>query len=303
MSLSDFRFALRSLSRARGFTLAVVLTLGLGIGATTAIFSVVRGVLLKPLPHRDGDRLVYLRHSITGPGGENIRFSVPEILDFEKGARTLGGVAQYSGIVYTMQPGDRESVRISAGLVTGNYFRIMGLGPVLGRLLTDDDDGTKAAPVMVLTHEYWVKRFGGDPRVVGKVVHVGGKPVTIVGVVQPAPTFPERMDVLMNMVISEHHTSAMMVHGRTHRMTDVIARLAPGASVEQARAEVAAVTTRAHRDHPDAYDPGSHHQVAVAPFRDVLGEKARLTLWLLMGAAAFVMVISSSPARTSPTSR
>src|SRR5215213_7986333 len=113
MLLADLRYAVRSLSRARGFTLAVVLTLGLGIGATTAIFSVVRGVLLKPLPHRDGDRLVYLRHSISGPGGENIRFSVPEILDFQTGARSLGGIAQYSGIVYTLQPGDRESVRMS----------------------------------------------------------------------------------------------------------------------------------------------------------------------------------------------
>src|SRR5882672_6940227 len=108
---------MRSLARARGFAIAVILTLGLGIGANTAIFSVVRGVLLKPLPHRDGERLVYLRQSINGPGGENIGFSVPEILDFRNDAKSLGGIAEYSGITYTLQ-GDREASRINVGLVT-----------------------------------------------------------------------------------------------------------------------------------------------------------------------------------------
>ncbi len=110
MFLSELRYALRSLARARGFAIAVILTLGLGIGANTAIFSVVRGVLLKPLPHRDGDRLVYLRQSINGPGGENIDFSVPEILDFRNGAKTLGGIAEYSGMTYTIQ-GEKEGRR------------------------------------------------------------------------------------------------------------------------------------------------------------------------------------------------
>src|SRR5688500_10776807 len=293
MLIPDLRYAFRSLSRARGFTLAVVLTLGLGIGANTAIFSVVRGVLLKPLPHRDGDRLVYLRHSIKGPGGENINFSVPEILDFRNSARSLRGIAEYSSMVYTLE-GEQDAVRVNVGLVTGNYFQIMGLSPVLGRLLNDGDDGTGVPPVLVLTHQYWMKRLGGDPGIVGKQVRLGGKAVTVVGVVQTAPHFPVRMDALLNMVISEHHTSAMMVHGRTHRMTQMIARLAPGNTVPQARAEVAAITARVHKDHPDAYDAGSDHRVSVIPFREVLGERARLTLWLLMGAAAFVMIISAA---------
>src|SRR6187431_2066071 len=106
MILADLKYALRSLSRARGFTIAVVLTLGLGIGANTAIFSVIRGVLLKPLPHKNGDRLVYLRQSVNGPGGENILFSVPEILDFRNGAKTLGGIAEYSQMAYTLQGED-----------------------------------------------------------------------------------------------------------------------------------------------------------------------------------------------------
>ena len=291
MITRDLRYALRTLSRSRGFALAVVLTLGLGIGANTAIFSVVRGVLLRPLPHRDGDRLVYLRHSIKGPGGESINFSVPEILDFRNAARSFAGIAEYSGMIYTLE-GERDAVRMNVGLVTGNYFQIMGLSAVAGRLLNEGDDGVNVPPVMVLTHEYWMSRFGGDPAIVGKSVRLGGKSVQIVGVVQSAPYFPQRMDGLLNMVMSEHHTSAMMVHGRTHRMTEMIARLSPGATVDQARTEVATIRKQVEAEHRDAYDPGSEYRVSVIPFREVLGEKARLTLWLLMGAAAFVMIIS-----------
>ena len=285
------RFALRSLSRTRGFAAAVVLTLGLGIGANTAIFSVVRGVLLKPLPHRDGDRLVFLRQSTRGPGGENISFSVPEIDDFRAASKTLGGIAEYSPITFTIVEGG-EAARIDVGLITGNYFSVMGLSPVLGRAFGPGDDGRGAAPVMMLTYDYWQKRFGGDPGIVGRTLRVNGKAVPVVGVLQAAPNFPERMDALMNMVNSEHHLSAMMVTGRTHRMTQMIARLAPGASVQQARAEVASITAAVHADHPEAYDPGSGFEVTLTPFQEVLGQKARLTLWLLMGAAAFVLVIA-----------
>ena len=149
----DVQYAIRSLSRARGFTAAVVLTLGLGIGANTAIFSVVRGVLLKPLPHRDGDRLVFLRQSVQGPGGENIAFSVPEINDFRTGSKTMSGIAEYSPLTLTMVEQDK-AVRIAVGLVTGNYFTVMGLSPVLGRAFDQRDDGPGAAPVMMLTHQY-----------------------------------------------------------------------------------------------------------------------------------------------------
>lgn len=291
MLIADLRYAVRSVLRARGFALAVVVTLGLGIGATTAIFSVVRGVMLKPLPHREGDRLMYLRQSIRGPGGEDIGFSVPEIEDFRSGSHTLAGIAEYSPITFTLV-GENDAVRVDVGLVTGNYFSVMGLSPALGRSFTAGDDGRSAAPVMMLTYDFWQKRFGGDPAVVGRTLRVGGHAVTVVGVLQPAPYYPAHIDALMNMVNSEHHLSAMMVTGRTHRMTAMIARLAPGASVEQARAEVAAITARAHADHPEAYDAGSGFQVTLTPFQEILGQRARLTMLLLMGAAAFVLIIA-----------
>jgi putative ABC transport system permease protein len=290
---ADIKYALRTLRRSRAFTTVVVITLALGIGANTAIFSVVRGVLLKPLPHRDGDRLVYLRQSTDGPGGANIGFSVPEVRDLRNGAPSLAGIAEYSPWTLIHQTAG-DAVRINVGLVTGNYFEVMGLSAVLGRLTRPSDDGPGVPPVMVLTHDYWMKRFGGDSSVVGKQVRLDNKSVTVIGVLQPAPFFPDRIDALLNMVMSDHHLSAMMVEGRTHRMTEVVARLEPGASLDQARTEVDAVYERMQREYKEAYDPASHYRVAVIPFKEALGERARLTLWLLMGAAAFVMIISAA---------
>src|SRR6476469_2122545 len=234
MLLSDLRYAARTRLRAPGFALTVILTLGLGIGANTAIFSVVRGVLLRPLPHKDGDRLVYLRHSIKGPGGENVAFSVPEINDFRESAKSLAGIAEYSQMIYTLQ-GKQDAVRMNVGLVTGNYFKVMGLSAIAGRLLNEGDDGVNVPPVMVLTEDYWLKAFGGDRSIIGKPVRFGGKSVMVVGVVQSAPNFPRPMDARLNLVMSEHHTSALMGQGRTHRRTQVIGRLAPGATIEQVK--------------------------------------------------------------------
>ena len=290
---ADLKYAVRTLRHSAAFTAVVVITLALGIGANTAIFSVVRGVLLKPLPHRDGERLVYLRHSMDGPGGANLAFSVPEVRDFRNGAPALGGIAEFSEWSGVLQ-GNEGAVRLQTGLVTGNYFEVMGLSPVLGRLTNPGDDGPGVPAVMVLTHEGWINRFGGDSSIVGKQVRLDGKSVTVIGVLQPAPFFPTRVDALNNMVVSEHHLSAFMVEGRVHRMTEMVARLAPGATLEQARAEVAAVTQRIQTEYKEAYEAAAHHRVAVIPFQQVIGERARLTLLLLMVAAAFVMIISAA---------
>jgi putative ABC transport system permease protein len=290
---ADIKYAFRALRHSPAFTAVVVITLALGIGANTAIFSVVRGVLLKPLPHRDGDRLVYLRQSMDRPGGESVKFSVPEVNDLRRSAKSLAGLAEYSPWTLNMQRDD-DVTRINVALVTGNFFEVMGLSPVLGRLTRSSDDGPGVPPVMVLTHDFWMQQFGGDPSIVGKQVRLEGSLVTVIGVVQPAPYFPDRVSALLNMVNSKHHLSALMVQGRSHRMTEVMARLAPGASVPQARTEVDAIYARMQRDFKEAYDPGSHYSVAVIPFKEAIGERARLTLWLLMAAAGFVLIISAA---------
>lgn len=289
------RYALRFLLGAPGFSFLVVLTLALGIGATTAIFCVFRGVLLKPLPHEGGERIVYLQQSASLAGMPDVKFSVPEILDFREGVESLTGFAEFSAMPFTMLGVDRP-VQVQAGIVSANYFEVMGLSPVLGRVLGPGDDGETADPVMILTFEYWRSAFGEDPGVLGTVVEMNGRSVTIVGVLEPAPPFPGETDVFVNIVTSPHHMDATMVHGRSHRMTDVFARLSPGATVQSASVELEQVAERMYRDHPDNYDPAAGYEVTVTPLRDALVSKARLTLYLLMAAAGLLLVVTCANA-------
>ena len=243
ISLHDLRFALRSLAKVPGFTIAVIATLALGIGANTAIYSVVRGALLRPLPNRDGDRLVYLRQSAKLAGQNNVAFSVPEVIDYRQGATKLRGFAEYSEIQATLL-GKDDPVRVTAGVITGNYFDVMGLAPVAGRLFDSRDDGPGAARALVLTQEYWLRRFGGERDIVGKTIDLNGAPSVVIGVVQAAPRYPGQADVFVNMATYDHLLSAAVITGRTHRDTELFARLAPGATIERARAPKSVVSRR-----------------------------------------------------------
>ena len=157
-------------------------------------------------------------------------------------------------MTFTMVEGD-EPVHVQAGIISGNYFEVMGLAPTLGRLTSAQDDGPAAAPIAVLSHTFWMQHFGGDPKVIGRRVRINDMASTIVGVVQRTPQYPTRTDLFVNMVTSPHHLSATMKQGRTHRMTEVFARLAPTASVEQARAEIARIGTNVRADHPEQSAP------------------------------------------------
>ena len=288
---SDLQVAIRGLARSPGYALAFVLTLGLGIGANTAIFSVVNGIWLRPLPYRDGDRLVYLRHSASLAGLGNVTFSVPEIDDYRQHSPSLEGVAEFSTMMFTMLGVD-EPVRVRAGIVTGNYFEVMGLGAHLGRVISKSEDGEAAPPVAVLTYDYWQRLFGADPAAVGRRVTIDSRSVEIIGVAEPAPPYPEHTDMYVNMVVSPHHLSASMTHDRVHRMTEVFARLAPDASLASARAEVESITGRLHEEHPEAYDPAQGFEVSVTGLRDQLAAEARPTMFMLLGVAAFVLMIA-----------
>src|SRR6187397_952105 len=169
--LTDLRFALRSLFRAKGLALTVVVTLALGIGANAAIFSVVRGVLIRPLVNRDQDRLIYIRQSAPGNSLENANFSVPEIRDLRAGVKSLSAFGDFSTIEFTMVGlGQPRTVR--AGVVGGSYFDVMGLRPVMGRLLGPQDDGRNAEGAAVLTYRFWTSAFKRDPGVIGKVIRL-----------------------------------------------------------------------------------------------------------------------------------
>src|SRR4051812_6304686 len=249
--MTDLRFALRSLLRAKGLSLTVIVTLALGIGANAAIFSVVRGVLLRPLANRDEGRLIYIHQSAKGIGADNANFSVPEIRDFQARATTLSEFGDFSTIPFTMV-GLGEPRVVRAGVVGGSYFRVMGLRPAIGRLLDATDDGPKAAGAAVLTYRFWTTTLGSDPAVLGKVVKLGDRSATIVGVLEPSVPYPSATEIMANVVTSPHHLSATMVDGRVHRMTELFGRLAPNTDLDAARAELRTIHAAMVQDHPES---------------------------------------------------
>ena len=288
--LRDIKFAVRSLARTKGLTITVIVTLALGIGANAAIFTLVRGVLLRPLVNRDEDRLIYIRQSAPGIGAENVNFSVPELNDLRAGVKTLSEFGDFSTIGFSLV-GLGEPREIRAGVVGGTYFETMGLHPVLGRLLDARDDGPKAAGAVVLTYRFWMTAFHGDPSVLGKAVRLEsfGPPRTgtIVGVLQRSIPYPADTEIIANIVTSPHHLSATMVTGRGHRMTELFGRLAPGATLEQARAELNTVYGAMVREHHEAYPAQAHFQISAVKLRDQITSNARTILLVLMGASCW----------------
>ena len=291
--LREIKFAFRSLARARGLAFTVVVTLALGIGANAAIFSLVRGVLLRPLVNRDEDRLIYIRQSAAGLGVENTNFSVPEILDLRSRVKTLSEFGDFSTIGFTMVGlGDAREVR--AGVVGGTYFEVMGLRPVLGRLLGPGDDGPSAPGAAVLTYRFWTTTLKSDPSVVGKTVRLGTRPATIVGVLEPSVPYPAETEIIANIVTSPHHLSATMAQGRVHRMTELFGRLAPGATLEAARAELRTVHASMMQQHPEAYSSKADTRITAVRLRDQITSKARTVLLVLLIASGLVFLIACS---------
>ena len=292
--LRDLRFAYTSLKRTGGLAIAVVLTLALGIGANAAIFTVVRGVLLKPLVNRDENRLIYIRQSAVGRGEENTTFSVPEIQDLQSSVKSLSAFGDFSAIPFTMV-GLGEPRSIQGGVVSGTFFDVMGLHPVLGRLIGPQDDGPKAEGVVVLTYRFWANSLKKDPSVIGKKIRLGSlddRFATIIGVLEPCVPYPQETEIIANMVTSSHHLSATMVTGRVHRMTELFGRLAPGATLEQARTELSSVYSTMKKDHPEAYAAQSNFQIGAKLLRDEITSDARTVLLVLLAASALVFIIA-----------
>jgi putative ABC transport system permease protein len=295
--LRDLKLAIRSLARARTLWATVAVTLALGIGANAAIFSVVRGVLLRPLANRDEDRLLYVRQSAPGRGEENTTFSVPEIDDVGSGLKTIQELGTFSELDFTML-GLGEPREIRAGVVNGNYFEVMALRPVLGRLLNPGDDGPKAAGAAVLTYRFWTNSLHSNRGVIGKTIRLGSfagtRAAVIVGVLEPSVPYPVETELIANVVTSPHHLSATMVTGREHRMTEVFARLAEGAQLDAARAELRAVYAGMLSAHPEIYKAQDRYRIDVTRMRDQINSKARAVLWILLAASALLFVIACS---------
>src|SRR5258708_7645370 len=295
--LRELRVGSRSLAREKGLTVTVVLTLALGIGANAAMFSLVRGVLLRPLVNRDENRLIYIRQSAEGGFGGNATFSVPEIADLRSRVKTLNSFGDFSTLGFTLV-GLGEPRSVQAGVVGGSYFQVMGLRPVLGRLLDARDDGPSAAGAVVLTYRFWSTTLNSDPSVLGKKVRldsfIDARPATVVGVLEPCVPYPQDTEIIANIVTSAHHLSATMLTSRIHRMTELFARLTPGADLETARAELRSVYGVMKREHPEDYPAKSDFRISAVRLRDQLTSGARTILLVLMAASVLVFVIACS---------
>lgn len=292
--LRELKIGARSLGRAKGLAVTVIATLALGIGANAAMFSLVRGVLLRPLVNRDEDRLIYIRQSADGG---NATFSIPEIEDLRSRVKTLNSFGDFSTIGFTMT-GLGEPRSVQAGVAGGSYFQVMGLRPVLGRLLDARDDGPNAAGAVVLTYRFWSTTLKSDPSVIGKTVRldsfIDSRPATVVGVLEPCVPYPQDTEIVANVVTSAHHLSAEMVTSRIHRMTDLFARLAPGAELEMARAELRSAYGAMKKEHPEAYPAKEGFRIGAVRLRDQLASGARTILWVLMATSMLVFVIACS---------
>lgn len=296
--LQDIRIAVRSLGRSKGLAFTVIATLALGIGANAAIFSLVRGVLLRPLVNADESRLIYVEQEAPGLAPGEAHWSVPEIQDFKSSVKTVSEFGDFSDLGFTMV-GLGEPREIQGGVVDGRYFETVGLHPVLGRLIGPQDDGPKAAGVVVLTYPFWSTALRKDPNVIGRQVRLDSfdaRTATIIGVLEPSLPYPTATAIIANIVMSAHHLDATMQNGRVHRMTELFGRLAPGTTLQQARAELQSVYATMKKDHPEAYPTNADFKIDAKLFRDQVTHDARPVLLVLLGASALVFIIACSNA-------
>jgi predicted permease len=284
----DVRYGFRGVRRTPGFALVVVAIMALGIGANSAIFSVVNGVVIRPLPYRDGDNLVLLRQGQGDLLANDIGFSYKDILDFRT-ARSLEDVVEFHDMWFILL-GRGEPERVATGVVSANYFDVLGVLPLHGRAFVDADNKPGAPAVLVLSYEYWQKSFGADPGVVGRVFRMNDRPHTVVGVLPPVPGYPVPVDVYMPTSACPFRSSREMTEGRSHRMMQAFGRIRPEVPIGKARADLDILTARLARMYPDDYPREQYHATAT-PLREDLGRNFKPKLLILLGTSGFVLLI------------
>jgi putative ABC transport system permease protein len=290
MLRQDSSFALRMMRKNLGFTIAAIIVLGLGIGANTAIFSVVNAVLLKPLPYAHGERLLMLRERLSrsAPAGRNV--SVPEMLDYRQN-RSLDAIVEYHNMQFILL-GRPEPEQVETGVVSWNFFDVFGTKPLLGRDFAPDDEKEGAPAVLLLSYEFWLRSFGGDPTVVGKVFRMNDKPHTVIGVLPPFPQYPHENDVYMPSSACPFRSGAHMIGNRQMRMLRLFARMKPGVRPTEAEADLSTVSAAMQKEFPNDYPDDAQPGVEATPLKAELTHDAKPTMLFLLAAAGFVLLIA-----------
>ena len=292
--LHDVRFGIRTLAKNRAFALLAIVTLGLGIGANTAIFSVIYGVLLKPLPYADSDRLVLIRQSAPPLGRDDVSVSIKEFFTYRDTAADFDGLVEFHQMNFDLlRRGEPD--RVSTGVVSPNFFTVLGIAPILGRTFVADDDKPGAPAVLVLSYSYWQKKFGGDRAIVGQVFEMNDRPHTVVGVLPNVPHYPQENDVYMPSSACPFRAAAeQRIHqnARAFAALNVFGKLKPEISRERAAADVDVICRRFAADDKAAYRPGSGFTATTLGVRDEMTRNARPMLLILLGTTGLVLLIA-----------
>jgi putative ABC transport system permease protein len=288
--LQDLRYGFRMLRNHPGFSALVVLTLALGIGANTAIFSVVYGVLLRPLPYTHAGQLVVV-HQHAREQVADIPFSYKELVDYREQNKTLDAVVEYHSM-YFLLLGDDSAERVRTAVVSANFFDVLGVKPLLGRTFLASDESPSADAVLVLSYQYWQTHQGGDTNIIGKVFHMNNRPHTVIGVLPPVPQYPAENDAYMPTSQCPFRSSQAFLANRQARLMTVFGRLEAGVALPTAQADLSTIASRIERANPDVYPKSDGYGVAVAPLLEDLTRRARTTLLVLLGAAGFVLLIA-----------
>jgi predicted permease len=287
----DVRFGARMLGKNPGFTLLAVVTLSLGIGANTAIFSVVYGVLLRPLPYQNGHELVVLQQYSARSGANNLGFSVKEINDYRKQSQTLAELTEHHSMNFTLL-GGVEPERIQTGVVSANFFEMMGVKPLLGRTFLPEDEVHGAEAVLVLSYNYWQRSHRGDPALIGQRFRMNDRPHLVIGVLPPVPQYPNENDVYMPTSACPTRSSEGFQANRAGRMMSVFGRLKPGSAVTQAQADLSVVASGLQQQYADAYPANQGFRTSVTSLHDELTQRAQKTFLILLGTAGLVLLIA-----------
>jgi len=280
--LQDLRYSLRMLARTPGFTAVALLTLALGIGANTAIFSVVNAVLLRPLPFAEPERIVGVWTTWLSRGVERDIFSPPNFLDLEQQSETLEAVAAYTYFSFDITDGG-EPEALTAALVTPAMFRVLGVDPILGRTFAEEESVPGMQRVVVLSHALWQSRFGADPGILGLSISLDSAPHAVIGVMPPGIVFPDGVKVWAPLPLGERQ---MQARGAIY--LDVVARLADGVGLEQAQAEMDTIGAQLTTAYPE---DNTGMGMLLEPLHDQLVGNVRVALLVLCGAVAFVLLI------------
>ena len=286
----DLSFALRTLRRSPGFAAGALLVLGLGIGATTTAFGVVDAVLLRPLPYPEPDQLVRVWPAAPETGQDRRTFSVPDFRDWRDRSTSLSGLALYSTLPSPpVMTGRGPAEEIPAAYVTGDFFGVLGVEAMVGRVLRADEDREGTNRVIVFSHGYWQRRFGGDPSIVGQVLTIEGQPFELVGVMPPDFAYPSS-DIDAWVLVSTVPQGAIPTEERFVRFMFAVGRMKPGVTVAQADQELDGVAAGLA-----AEMPATNEQLTAAtvePLHDAVVGEARTSLWLVLGAVGLILVIA-----------